>query len=124
MSSVILNAVDQLIRDKRGAKSVSQKCKQNNGTIVGSEKREREREGEREKEEEREKEREREGGREGGRERDDASLLILFTNTHLRCLTRSRPGLRVRRNCRALLSKIFAGTIANTSQPLRVTRAS
>ena len=66
MSSVILNAVDQLIRDKRGAKSVSQKCKQNNGTIVGSEKREREREGEREKEGERE--REREGERERGRE--------------------------------------------------------
>ena len=31
MSGIILNAVDQLIRDKRGAKSVSQTC----GKIVG-----------------------------------------------------------------------------------------
>ena len=84
MSSVILNAVDQLIRDKRGAKNVSQKCKLNNGTIVtldGTEKREREKEGDREGERgrkrergrEREKERERERGREGGR-----GMMLLF----------------------------------------------
>ena len=63
------------------------------------------------------------GGGGGDREREcDASFL--FLTEPLRCLTRSRPGLRVRRSYRAPLSKTFAETIANTSQRLRATRAS